>query len=163
MRKEKIYPAYVSKNNWNREKQVILLTSQNGKGWRWRYTAAKKFPASLREVKSKNNGDFYFLNCFHSFKIKTKFGSHKNVCKNNVTIWFLETLKYLNLINIKSVMKAPVIIYEDLEWKIEKTGCTNNSENLSTTKVSEHILSGFSMYTISSFRGIENKHDVHRA
>ena len=121
MRKEKIYPAYVSKNNWNREKQVILLMSQNGKGWRWRYPAVKKFPASLRGIKSKNNGHFYFLNCFHSFKIKTKLGSHKNVCKNNVTICFLETLKYLNLINIKSLMKVPVIIYEDLEWIIEKT------------------------------------------
>ena len=30
-------------------------------------------------------------------------------------------------------------------------------------KVSEHILSGFSMSTISSFKGIENKHDVKRS
>ena len=29
-------------------------------------------------------------------------------------------------------------------------------------KSSEHILSGFSMSTISSFRSIENKHDVYR-
>ena len=31
-----------------------------------------------------------------------------------------------------------------------------------TTKVSKHISSGFSMSTISSFRSIENKHDVYR-
>ena len=30
------------------------------------------------------------------------------------------------------------------------------------TKVSEHISSDFSMSTISSFRSIENKHDVYR-
>ena len=32
----------------------------------------------------------------------------------------------------------------------------------SPTKVSEHILSDFSMYTISSFRSMENKDDVYR-
>ena len=59
--------------------------------------------------------------------------------------------------------KAPFIIYADLECIIEKTdGCKNNPENSSTTKVSEHIPSGFSMSTISSFRSIENKHDVYR-
>ena len=43
---------------------------------------------------------------------------------------------------------------------IEKSdGCKNNS---STTKLSEHVPSGFSMSTIFSFRSIENKHDVYR-
>ena len=41
-------------------------------------------------------------------------------------------------------------------------GCKNNPENLSATKVSEHIPSGFSMSIISSFRKIENKHKVYR-
>ena len=46
---------------------------------------------------------------------------------------------------------------------IEKIdGCKNNSENSSTTKVSKHIPSGFSISTISMFRRIENKHDVYR-
>ena len=41
-------------------------------------------------------------------------------------------------------------------------GCKNNPENLSTTKVCERVLSGFPMSTISSFKSIENKHDVYR-
>ena len=41
-------------------------------------------------------------------------------------------------------------------------GCKINPENSSTTKVKEHIPSGFSMPTILSFRSIENKHDVYR-
>ena len=46
---------------------------------------------------------------------------------------------------------------------IEKIdGYKNNPENSSTAKVSKHILSGFSMPTISSFRSIEKKHDVYR-
>ena len=46
---------------------------------------------------------------------------------------------------------------------IEKTDrCENNPGNSSTTKVSEHISSGFSMSTISSFRRIENKYVIYR-
>ena len=49
--------------------------------------------------------------------------------------------------------KASFIIYADLECVIEKIdGCKNNPENSSTTKVSEHFPSGFSMLTISLFR-----------
>ena len=40
-------------------------------------------------------------------------------------------------------------------------GCKNNPEK-SSTKVSEHIPSGFSMSTIWSFKDIKNKHDVYR-
>ena len=59
--------------------------------------------------------------------------------------------------------KTSFIIYADLECIIEKIdGCENNPQNSSTTKVSEHIPSGFSVTTISSFRSIENKHDVYR-
>ena len=58
---------------------------------------------------------------------------------------------------------APFIIYADLECLIERVdGCKNNPESSSITKVSEHIQSGFSMSTISSFKSKENKHDVYR-
>ena len=58
---------------------------------------------------------------------------------------------------------APFIIYTDLECIIEKIdGCKNHHENLSTTKGSEHIPSGFSVSTLSSFRSIENNQDVYK-
>ena len=59
--------------------------------------------------------------------------------------------------------KASLIIYADLECITEKIdGCKNNPKNSSTTKVSEYIPLVFSMSTISSFRSIQNKHDVYR-
>ena len=74
-----------------------------------------------------------------------------------------EDTKILEFNQYQKSDKVPFIIYTDLECIIEKTdGCKNNPENSSTTKVSEHIPSGFSMSTISSFRSIENKHDVCR-
>ena len=74
-----------------------------------------------------------------------------------------EETKILEFSQHQKSNKAPFIIYADLECIIEKTdGCKNNPENSSTTKVRKHISSGFSMSTISSFRSIENKHDVYK-
>ena len=80
VKKEKIYPAYASKNNSNHEKQVILLMIPNrekckakseGK-WRWHYFAVKKLPPLLRGITSKPHGEFYYLNCLHSFATEKK-------------------------------------------------------------------------------------------
>ena len=74
-----------------------------------------------------------------------------------------EDTKMLELNQHQKSGKAPFIIYADLECIIEKIdGCKNNPDKSSTTKVSKHIPSGFSMSTISSFRSIENKHYVYR-
>ena len=159
-KKEKIYPAYVSKHNSNREKQVILsmITNEND----WHYLAVKKISALLRGITPKNNGDIYCLNCLHSFRTKNKLKSHKRVCENkdfcNV-IMPSEDTKILEFNQYQKSDKTPFIIYADLECIIKKTdGCKNNPETSFTTKVTEHIPSGFSMSIMSSFRSIENKH-----
>ena len=38
--------------------------------------------------------------------------------------------------------------------------CINNPENSSATKVSGHIASDFSIFTISSFTSVEKKHEA---
>ena len=73
-----------------------------------------------------------------------------------------EDTKILEFNQYQQSDKARFIIYADLECIIENTGCKNNPENSSTTKVSEHIPSGFSMSSVSSFRSIENENDVYR-
>ena len=74
-----------------------------------------------------------------------------------------EGTKMLEFIQYKKIDEAPFIIYPDLGCLIEKIdGCKNNPENSSTTKLSEHIPSGFSMSTISSFNSMKNKYDVCR-
>ena len=68
-----------------------------------------------------------------------------------------EDTKILEFNKNKKSDKAPFIIYADLECIIKKIdGCKNNPENPSTTKVRKHILSGFSLSTISSFKNLEN-------
>ena len=59
--------------------------------------------------------------------------------------------------------KALLAIYTYLECLKEKTdGYKINSGSSSTINFCEQFPSGFSMYAISSFRNIENKHDVYR-
>ena len=56
-----------------------------------------------------------------------------------------------------------IFIYADLDFIIVKIDrFKKNHKNSSTTNVSKQIPSGFSMPTISSFRSIENKHDIYK-
>ena len=59
-------------------------------------------------------------------------------------------------------MVLPFIIYADLECLIEKIDGCKNKKNSSTTKACEHIPSGLSVSTISSFKSIEIGNDVNR-
>ena len=118
----------------------------------------KKVSALLRGITSKHHGDFYYLNCHNSFATKTKLESHKKVCENKDfcnMIMLSEDTKVLEIYQYQKSDKAPFIIYTDLECIIEGIdGCDKNREISSTTKVSEHVLSGFSMSTISAFRSM---------
>ena len=74
-----------------------------------------------------------------------------------------EDNKILEFNQYRKSDKAPFIIYADLECIIEKIdGNKNNPENSLTKNLSKIILSCFSMSIVSSFRRIENKHDVYR-
>ena len=71
--------------------------------------------------------------------------------------------KILEINQYQKSDKAPFFIYADIECIIEKIdGCKINHENSSTIRASKHIPSGFSVSTISSFRSIQNKHDINR-
>ena len=49
---------------------------------KWHYLAVKKLSAILRGLTSKHVGDFYCLNCFHSYSTENKLKKHKSVCEN---------------------------------------------------------------------------------
>ena len=90
----KKYPAYVSKRNSNREKQIIILMIPNIEGQH--YIAVKKLLPLLKEITSKHHGDFYYLNCLHSSAAENKIQSHKKVRENKdflTSEWLLKALK----------------------------------------------------------------------
>ena len=60
-------------------------------------------------------------------------------------------------------MRAPLVIYADLESLLEKMStCHNNPEKLSTTKINKHMPSGYSLLTHCSFDTTKNKFDYYR-
>ena len=74
-----------------------------------------------------------------------------------------DNIKVLEFHQYQKSDKAPFIIQAVFECMIGKIGgCKINPENSSTTKVTKHIPSDFSISTISSFRSTEDKHDVYR-
>ena len=44
--------------------------------------AGKRLFASLNRITSKHQGDFYCLNCLHSFREEHRLKSHEKACKN---------------------------------------------------------------------------------
>ena len=65
--------TYIFKSYLTRKNQVILLMNTDGE--KWHYLAVESLSALFRRVTSRNNGDFYCLNCLHSFRSETKLKS----------------------------------------------------------------------------------------
>ena len=95
--------------------------------------------ALFRGITSKHDGEFYCLNCFHSHTTENKLKKPKNVCKNHDYCYVVmpkEDNKLLKYNHGEKSMKAPFIIYADLESLLEKMNtCHNNPEKSSTSKI----------------------------
>ena len=136
----------------------------NGKNWH--YLAVKSLSRLLRGITSNHDGDYYCLNYFHSYRTENKRNVHKKICDNN---------KYCNIempsLNNNIIkynqgdksLKSPFIIYADLECLLKKINTCQNSPDLSsTTKINQHIPSGYSIYTSCSFDKSNNKLSYYR-
>ena len=53
-----------------------MITDDNN---RWHYLAVKSFPALFTGTTSNHHGDFYCLNCFHSYTLHNKLKKHENI------------------------------------------------------------------------------------
>ena len=89
---------------------------------RWHYLAIKSLKALFRGTTSNHHEDFYCLNCFHSYSTLNKLKKHKRICNNHDYCRIdmpkeNEKIKYLP--GEKS-LKAPFIVYADLECLLEK-------------------------------------------
>ena len=60
-------------------------------------------------------------------------------------------------------MKAPFVVYFDIESLLEKMNtCHNNPEKSSTTKINKYTPSGYSLFTHCSFDTTKYKFDYYR-
>ena len=126
----------------------------------------KSFSALLRGITSKNNVDFYCLNCLHSYRIENMLKKHMSVFKSHDYCYVempKEDNKILKYNHGEKPMKVLFIIYADLESLLEKVNiCHNNPKRSSTTKINKPRPSGYSLFTHCSFDATKGKPDYYR-
>ena len=160
---KKIRHAYKSKYNLKRKNQVILLMITDGT--KWHYLAVKTLSGLLRGITGNNRGDFYCLNCLHSYTTKNRLKKHQKICENHEYCKLEMAKKGSVLKNIsgeKSIM-TPFVIYADLESILEKiSGCENDPQKSSTIKINKHTASGYSLFSHCLFDKTKNELDYYR-
>ena len=57
-----------------------MITNDNKN---WHYLAVKSLSRLLRGITSNLIGDFYCLNCFHSYRTKEKLKKHEKACRDH--------------------------------------------------------------------------------
>ena len=111
----------------------------------------------------KNNGDFYCLNCRHSYRTENQLKKRYNVCKNHDYCYVempKEDHKILKHKHVEKSMKVPFIIYVDMESLLEKMStCHDNAKKSSTTKINKHTSSDYSLFIYCSFDATKDKLD----
>ena len=158
--------AYKSKYNRKRENQVVLLMITNGE--KWHYIALKSertddgfnrpiksLSRLFRGITSNHDGDFYCLNCLHSFRTDNALKRHERLCDNNDYCHVEMPIKDNNKLkhnHREKSLKAPYTIYADLECLlIKEQSCQNNPNESYTERKAKHEPSGYSLSLISSF------------
>ena len=161
---KKIEIGYKSKYNLIRDNQILLLMISNGKNWH--YLAVKSLSRLLKGITSNHDGDYYCLNCFHSYRTENKLNVHKKICENNKYCNIEMPSPNNNIIKYNQgnkSLKLLFIIYADLECLLKKIDTCYNDPNISsTTKINHHIPSGYSIYTSCSFDKSNNKLSYYR-
>ena len=161
---KKIQVAYKSKNNLTYDKQIILLMITDGK--KWHCFTVQTISRLFKGITSNHYGDFYCLNCFHSYRTKNKLEAHQNICENHDFCHVEMPTKDNNIIKYnheEKSMKLPFLIYADLECLLEKMStCQNNPNKSSTTKINKHTPSRYSIFTSCSFDESKKKKNYYR-
>ena len=162
---KKINIAYKSKNNLTQERQIILLMISDGQ--KWHYLVVKNLSGLLRGITSNHQGDFYCLNCFHSYRTENKLEAHKKICETHDYCHVeMPTKNKNNIIKYnhgEKSMKLPFVIYADLECLLEKMStCIYSPNESTTTKINKHTPLGYSIFTHCSFDESKNKLNYYR-
>ena len=87
-------------------------------GKKWHYLTVKSLSGLLKGIWSNHVGDFYCLNCFHSYRTNNKLEKHEKVCNDHDYCYVEmpnENNKILKYNQGEKSLKALTIIYVDLE------------------------------------------------
>ena len=126
----------------------------------------KNISGLLRGITSNHNGDYYCLNCRHSYRTKSKLKKHEKICKNHDFRHLKIPDAENNILESKperKSLKHAFIIYGDLECLLLKMNTCNYNPNKSYAIAKAlHKPSGYSLLTSCSFDKSENKQTYYR-
>ena len=83
----------------------------------------KSISGLLHKVASTNKGDYYCLNCFHSYRTLNALKNHEKICENHDYCHVKmpdEDTKYLSSTSSKISLRVPRVIYADFEYLLFK-------------------------------------------
>ena len=123
----------------------------------WHYLAVKSISALFRGIMPNNNGDYYHLNCFHSYRTNKKLKKHERLCGKNDYCHVKmpkEDNKILKNSHGEKSLKSPFIVIA--------SSCQNNPEKSYTEKKAKHEPSGYSYIICYSFHKSKNDQNYYR-
>ena len=91
-----------------------MITDKNN---RLHYLAVKSLSALFRGITSSDKGDFYCLNCFHSYRTLNKLKNHERICNNHdyCRVDMPKESEKIKYFPEEKSLKTLFIIYADLE------------------------------------------------
>ena len=172
----KITHAYKSEYNYTSKNLIVLFMITDDE--KWHYTLkneptedgfnrpTKSLSKLFRGITSNNHGDFYCLNCLHSFRTDNALKKHERLCENN-DYCSVEMPTKLNKIlkynHGEKSLKTPFVIYVDLECLLLKQqSCQNNPNESYTERKAIHEPCGYSLDLVCSFDSKEDKHSFYK-
>ena len=115
---------------------------------KYNYLAVKSVSALLRGITSNYDGDFYCLNCFHSYTTMKKLKRHGKICRNHDFCHMImpkENNKMLKYNRGEKSLKVSFIVYANLECILQKISAYQViPAKCYTEKKAEHKSSGYS-------------------
>ena len=139
-----------------------MITDDNN---RCHCLAVKSLPTLLRGITSNHHGDFYCLNCFHSYRTLNKLKKHERVCNNHdyCCVDIPREHEKIKHLPAEKSLKDPFIVYADLECLLKKMlSCKNNPKNSYTEKKVKYKPSGYAWCSICSFDDTKNGKHLYR-
>ena len=118
-------------------------------GEKWHGLVVRSLSALFRGITSSNNGDFYCLNCFHSYRTLNKLKKLERVCNNHDYCHADMPEEGKSIIKYgpgDKSLKVPLIIYADLECILKKEqSCQIFPKDSYTERKARHKPSGYSL------------------
>ena len=159
-----ISTEYISKRNFDKKHQVVLVKIGDDKG-KWHFPALpsnldeagirrpKKSISRLMEgISSNSHDDFYCYECLHSFRTEIAIKNHVDLCKNNKLAKIElpnEENKFKKYNPGGKSLKMNTVIYADFE-SILVPNNTYSKENASDGVIDKHIACGYSINVVDN-------------